>query len=395
MITKLIRLLTVSLMLAAFFCAQAFAYDLPQPVEKPVEGAANSAEPTDNNYVYIGRYNGLDYFLDRYSIEIKSDKDSARSWTQYIFPIGENVPPSASRSTVQKFFTDGENAYNSLHRRNTIDRIENDIDREFMMKCFIVGYENAFGEKIKNVALQVTTPAAVDGTLPIVKSNTTIKGDGIGMPDEKNLTEIVFILDRSGSMSGMEADTIGGFNSMVERQKKEAGDAFLTTILFDDKTEILHDRIPINEINPITTEEYWVRGSTALLDAVGEAIKHIKTIHKYARDEDRPNKTIFCITTDGMENSSVRYSYRDIKKLIEAQKELGWEFLFLGADIDSAEVAERMGIDRRRAANYRKDTRGSGLMYSAFAGAVSAMRESGAVADDWKDEVEADERERN
>lgn len=395
MITKIVRLITVSFILTAFFYAQAFAYELPKPVEETVEETTNTVEPTDKNYVYIGRYNGMDYFLDKYSIKIKKDDGSARSWTQFIFPIGENVPPEASRSTEQTFFTDGEIAYNSGRRKNPIDQIQNEVDRQFMMKCFSVGYENAFNEKFNgNVASEVTTNAAVDATIPIVKSNSTSKGDGIGMAD-KNLTEIVFILDRSGSMGGMEADTIGGFNSMLDRQKKAEGDAFLTTILFDDKMDILHDRLPIKEVKPITTEEYWVRGSTALLDAVGEAIKHIKTIHKYARDEDRPDKVIFCITTDGMENSSVRYSYRDIKNMIEAQKEKGWEFLFLGADIDSAEVADRMGIDRNRAANYKKDAHGSGLMYKAFEGAVTAMRESGAVDDDWKDEVEADERNRN
>ena len=393
MITKWFSAITVGLMLAAFFCAHALAYDLPVKPSEPIEGAQVAPEPVDKNYIYIGRFNGLDYFLDKFSIEIKKDNDSARSWTQFIFPIGENLPPGVVRSTSQTFFTDGEKAYNSSRRKLPIEDIKDDAAREFMMRCFTVGYENAFGEKFLNVTSQATTSAAVDGTMPIVKSNSTNEGDGIGMTN-KNLTEIVFILDRSGSMSGMEPDTIGGFNSMLERQKAAEGEAFLTTILFDDKVEVLHDRLPIGEIKPITTEEYWVRGSTALLDAVGEAIRHIKTIHKYAREEDRPNKTIFCITTDGMENSSVRYSYRDVKQLIDAQKEKGWEFLFLGADIDSGEVAERMGIDRNRAANYRKDSQGSDMMYSAFSDAMTSMREVGSVEDSWKDEVEADERDR-
>ena len=364
MITKIIRLITVSIMLAAFFCAQAFAYELPEPLKKPVEESATPVEPTDKNYVYIGRYNGLDYFLDKYSIKIKKDNSTARSWTQFIFPIGEKVPPEASRSTLQTFSTDGDNAYNSGRSKNPIAQMENEIDRAFMMKCFSVGYKNAFGENFK------------------------------GITENKNVTEIVFILDRSGSMGGMEADTIGGFNSMLDKQKNAEGDAYLTTILFDNKIDILHDRLPISEIKPLTTEEYWVRGSTALLDAVGEAIKHIETIHKYARAEDRPDKVIFCITTDGMENASVKYSYRVIKNMIEAKKEMGWEFLFLGADIDSTELADRIGIGRNRAANYKKDAHGSGLMYEAFGDAVTAMRESGAVNDNWKDEVEADERKR-
>lgn len=372
-------IITASIMLAAFFCAFASA------------SADEKFDGVDRNYVYVGRHDERDWFLDRYSIEIKRDKNSERGWEQKIFPIGENMPANSARSIEQKFFTDGELAYNSSHRKNQIDLIEDEGERSFIRRCFEVGYENAFGEKF--VARQATTPGSVDDKIRIVKSNQSSKGDAIKMTNE-NLTEIVFILDRSGSMGGMEEDTIGGFNSMLEKQKALDGSAFLTTILFDNRMEMLHDRLPLEEVKPITREEYWVRGSTALLDAVGEAIKHIKTIHKYARDEDRPSKTIFCITTDGMENASTRYNYRDVKRLIEQQKELGWEFLFLGADIDSAAVADRMGIDRSRAANYRKDSRGSGLMYDAFAGAVTAMRESGAVDDDWKDEVEADERDR-
>ena len=380
MITKWFGTITVGLMLAAFFCVHALAaYDLPVKPEKSVENTAAVPEPVDKNYVYIGRFKGVDYFLDKFSIEIKKDKQSARSWTQFIFPIGENLPPDAARSTAQTFFTDGDTAYNSSRSKQAIDQIANADEREFMTRCFVVGYENAFGEKFKNVAPQVTTAGAVDDNMTIVRDN---------------LTEVVFILDRSGSMGGMEDDTIGGFNSMLEKQKAAAGKALLTTILFDDEIETLHDRVPIENVKPITPKEYWVRGSTALLDAVGQTINHIKTIHKYARDEERPTKTIFCITTDGMENDSREFSYEDVKKLIEAQKEQGWEFLFLGADIDSAAVAERMGIDRRRAANYKKDSAGSDMMYSAFSDAVTSMRESGAVEDSWKDNVEEDERKR-
>ena len=142
----------------------------------------------------------------------------------------------------------------------------------------------------------------------------------------KNLTEIVFILDRSGSMAGLESDTIGGFNSIIKKQQKELeGNALVSTILFDHESIVLHDRVPLSEIKPLTEKDYEVRGTTALLDAVGDALKHIKNVHKYARDEDRPQKTLFVITTDGMENASVKFSYRDIKKLISKQKELGWE----------------------------------------------------------------------
>ena len=156
---------------------------------------------------------------------------------------------------------------------------------------------------------------------------------------KKGLTEIVFILDRSGSMSGLESDTIGGYNSMIEKQKKEEGEALISTVLFDGQTDVLHDRVPLDKISPITEKEYYVRGSTALLDAVGGAIHHIGNVHKYAREEDVPEKTLFIITTDGMENSSRKYSYDKVKKMIEKQKEkYHWEFIFLGANIDAAGV---------------------------------------------------------
>ncbi len=155
----------------------------------------------------------------------------------------------------------------------------------------------------------------------------------------KNLTEIVFILDRSGSMSGLEADTFGGYNSLLEKQKKEEGEAVVSTVLFDDTQEVLHDRVDLDKMKPITDKEYYVRRCTALLDAVGGAIHHIGNVHKYAREEDRPEKTLFIITTDGMENSSRRYTYDKVKKMVERQKsKYGWEFLFLGANIDAIEV---------------------------------------------------------
>ena len=174
---------------------------------------------------------------------------------------------------------------------------------------------------------------------------------------QKNLTELVFILDRSGSMQGMEADTIGGFNSMLEKQKTEPGEAFVSTVLFDDRVEVLHDRVKADRVRPITGEEYYVRGCTALLDAVGGVIRHIGNIHKYARPEEVPAHTLFVITTDGMENASHRYSARKVREMIRRQKEkYGWEFLFLGANIDAVETAGHLGIDADRAVNYHCDS---------------------------------------
>lgn len=199
---------------------------------------------------------------------------------------------------------------------------------------------------------------------------------------KKGLTEIVFILDRSGSMAGLEADTIGGYNSMLEKQKQEEGEAFVSTVLFDSEIEVLHDRISIDSIEPITGDEYYVRGTTALLDAVGGAIHHIGNVHKYARDEDVPEKTLFIITTDGMENSSYKYSYRKVKHMVERQKEqYGWEFIFLGANIDAAEVAGRFGVDESRAVRYKSDSKGTRLNYKVMTEMVSMARCSESAED--------------
>lgn len=217
----------------------------------------------------------------------------------------------------------------------------------------------------------------------------------------KNLTEIVFILDRSGSMSGLEADTIGGYNSLIEKQKKEKGEAIVSTVLFDDTQEVLHDRVDLDKMKPITDKEYYVRDCTALLDAVGGAIHHIGNVHKYAREEDRPEKTLFIITTDGMENASRRYTYDKVKKMVERQKErYGWEFLFLGANIDAIEVAGRFGIDEDRAVNYECDSIGTEVNYKVLSKAVSRVRESAAcpsmvLKEDWKEEIEADYKKRH
>ena len=200
---------------------------------------------------------------------------------------------------------------------------------------------------------------------------------------KNNLTEMVFILDRSGSMNGLEADTIGGFNSMIEKQKKENGDVFVTTLLFDNRCKLLHDRLPLDEVPEMTDADYRVGGGTALLDAVGAAINQIRTIQKYARPEDVPAHTIFIITTDGHENASVKYSYADIKKMIESAKEKGWEFLFLGANIDAAEEAARIGISRERAANYHATGIGTAAMFGAMSETVSNFSRTGIVGDDW------------
>lgn len=212
---------------------------------------------------------------------------------------------------------------------------------------------------------------------------------------KKGLTEVVFILDRSGSMSGLEGDTIGGFNSMIEKQKKEVGEALVSTILFDNYSEVLHDRVEVSKIEPLTDRDYTVRGCTALLDAIGGAIHHIGNVHKYARNEDVPEHTIFIITTDGMENASHQYSREKIKAMIERQKnKYGWEFLFLGANIDAVETARSYGIDQDRAVEYNCDSVGTGLNFEAMSDAITTMRCSAPLTADWKKKVEADRKKR-
>ncbi len=207
----------------------------------------------------------------------------------------------------------------------------------------------------------------------------------------KNLTELVFILDRSGSMSGLESDTIGGFNSMVEKQKKEQGEAIVSTVLFDDTSEVLHDRVKIEDIAPLTDKDYYVRGCTALLDAIGGAIHHIGNVHKYAREEDVPEHTLFVITTDGMENASRSYSKERVKQMIERQKaKYGWEFIFLGANIDAVETARSFGISADRAANYNNDSVGTALNYEAISRAISSVRSSKPLDSDWKKRIDED-----
>lgn len=212
---------------------------------------------------------------------------------------------------------------------------------------------------------------------------------------KKGLTELVFILDRSGSMRGLEKDTIGGYNAMIARQKEEPGEVYVSIILFDDQREVIHDRMLIEKVPPLTAKEYYVRGCTALLDAVGSTIYHIDNAHKCAKEEERPEKTIFIITTDGMENSSCLYSYSKIKEMVEKQQnQYGWEFIFLGANIDAIGEATRMGIRADRAANYKHDSQGTKLSYDAVSKAVASYRmancDEEAHMEDFLNEIEAD-----
>ena len=198
----------------------------------------------------------------------------------------------------------------------------------------------------------------------------------------KGLTELVMILDRSGSMRGLERDTIGGFNSMIEKQRKEEGEAYVSVVLFDDRQEVIYDRVEIGKVEPMTDRQYYVRGCTALLDAVGGAIHHIGNIHKYAREEDVPEKTIFIITTDGMENASRRYSYEKVRSMIERQKErYNWEFLFLGANIDAVREAGRFGIDASRAVRFENDSVGTRLNYEVVSNVVGCARKAASAAE--------------
>lgn len=208
---------------------------------------------------------------------------------------------------------------------------------------------------------------------------------------KKGLTELVFILDRSGSMSGLESDTIGGYNSLLDKQKKEDGQAVATTVLFDDRYELLHDRVDLKEIQPISHKEYFVRGTTALLDAVGKTINRIVYVHKHIREEDRPENVMFVITTDGMENASCEYTYKNIKDMISRQKkEYNWEFIFLGANIDAEATAESIGINRDMAASFVSDSKGTALNYDVIGEAVTCMRENRSVSRAWKKRIDED-----
>ncbi|MGN1248839.1 MAG: hypothetical protein ACI4XW_02090 [Candidatus Spyradocola sp.] len=208
---------------------------------------------------------------------------------------------------------------------------------------------------------------------------------------KKGLTELVFILDRSGSMHGLERDTIGGFNSMLDKQRRAEGEAIVSTVLFDNVSEVIHDRVSLLDIADMTDRQYTVRGCTALYDAVGGAIHHIGNVHKYARSEDVPEHTVFVITTDGMENASRFYTADKVRAMIERQKsKYGWEFLFLGANIDAVESARTIGIDSERAVSYHSDSIGTRLNYDVVGDAVCCMRAEAAIPTDWKKRIEKD-----
>lgn len=208
---------------------------------------------------------------------------------------------------------------------------------------------------------------------------------------KNNLTELVFILDRSGSMASLEKDTIGGFNALIEKQKREKGDCFVSTVLFNNRSEVLHDRVPLDKVNPLTDKDYTAFGGTALIDALGGAIHHIANIHRYARPEDVPAHTLFVITTDGMENASHYYSADEVRKMVEKeQTKYGWEFLFIGANIDAVETAGRYGIAANRAANYCADEQGTRVVYDAVSDAVECMRNRCAMPANWNGKIEKD-----
>ncbi len=209
--------------------------------------------------------------------------------------------------------------------------------------------------------------------------------------NNNNITELVFILDRSGSMSGLESDTIGGFNAMLEKQKKQDGRCYVSTVLFDTQTLVLHDRVDLKQVKPMTNDDYSVGGCTALLDALGGAIHHIGNIHKYARKEDVPENTVFVITTDGLENASTQYSSEKIRCMIENKKEkYGWEFLFIGANIDAVETASKYGIEKERAVNYHADSKGTQTIYESVCYAVSEVRCKNAISDNWSSSINED-----
>ena len=207
---------------------------------------------------------------------------------------------------------------------------------------------------------------------------------------KNNITELVFIIDKSGSMSGLESDTIGGFNSLIRKQKKEEGQCFVSTILFSDKSEVLHDRVTLDKINLMTENDYCPNGCTALIDAIGGAIKHISSVHRYIRPEDIPQHTMFVITTDGFENASHKFSSNEVKKMVKEKEKEGWEFLFIGANIDSVEAAGNIGIRKDRAANYHADEKGTGIVFESVCAQVSNLRRCKKVSDNWSQSIDND-----
>ncbi len=207
---------------------------------------------------------------------------------------------------------------------------------------------------------------------------------------KNNITELVFILDRSGSMAGLEDDTVGGFNGMLQKQREEEGKCYVSTFLFDNVTEVVHDRMLLGDVKNMTKRDYVVRGCTALMDALGDSIRHIENIHKYARKEDVPANTVFVITTDGMENASHKYTAEKVRSMIEEKKKCGWEFLFLAANIDAVETARSFGIEKDRAVNYHADSQGTHCLYQNVSEAVTQIRRSYSLAPDWAEPLKED-----
>ena len=206
----------------------------------------------------------------------------------------------------------------------------------------------------------------------------------------KDLTEVVFIIDESGSMHGLEGDTVGGFNSTVDKQKKLEGECLVSTVMFNTRSRVIHDRVNIKSIEKMTDNDYRPSGSTALIDALGDSIRHIKMVHRYIREEDVPSKTMFVITTDGMENASRKYSLSEVKKMIEERKEKGWEFVFLAANIDAAETARSYGIDADSCVDYVNDAKGNQLKYACMCEAITSVRTSKKLSKNWKKKSEED-----
>ena len=200
-------------------------------------------------------------------------------------------------------------------------------------------------------------------------------------------TELVFILDRSGSMAGLESDTIGGFNGMLAQHRSEGGDVLVSTVLFDHEHEVVHDRVRIADVPALTSKEYYTRGCTALLDAMGDAIHHIKNVHKYARPEDRPARTMFIITTDGMENSSTRYTADQVRAMVKQQEEAGWEFVFLGANIDAVQVAGGLGIRAENAVEFACDAAGVRENFASLSHMTCAFAATGTVVPTWSRKI--------
>ncbi len=206
---------------------------------------------------------------------------------------------------------------------------------------------------------------------------------------KKDLTELVFILDRSGSMAGLESDTIGGFNAMLEKQRKQEGEVLVSTVLFNQESTVLHDRKKLEDISPLTEEDYQVGGCTALIDAIGDSVHHIRTVHRYIREEDIPEHTLFVITTDGLENASHKYDSKTVKNMVKEQQEKGWNFLFLGANIDAVETAGHFGIDKNFAANFRNDSLGIATNFCSLGAAICGLRADGVLSKNWKKNIEA------